>query len=158
MEGKPTLRPLSSDPRLIRLCGRSMRLEIVKRLRSGVLWMIGGLSLLVVLAATVSVDSSGDHTRPAGARAQIAAFLVALDTYHSDVGEFPTEAQGLRALRVDPGVPGWDGPYLLRDVPADPWGVPYRYRLDGGRPKVISFGGVTPEGKRTISGEKRPRQ
>lgn len=58
--------------------------------------------------------------RPAATKAQIAVFLVALQNYHADTGEFPTEAQGLRALRINPGVHGWKGPYVVTDIARDP--------------------------------------
>jgi type II secretory pathway pseudopilin PulG len=28
-------------------------------------------------------------------------------------------------------VPGWDGPYMPRDIPDDPWGNPYIYSPEG---------------------------
>lgn len=66
------------------------------------------------------------------ARAQIEAFGQALDQYRLDTGRYPTTEQGLVALRAAPaGVGNWQGPYLKRDVPLDPWGQPYQYKAPG---------------------------
>src|SRR5512137_735756 len=60
------------------------------------------------------------------ARAQIENFMSALDSYFLDTGKFPTPQQGLTALRVrQEGDAKWNGPYLKKDIPADPWGNPF---------------------------------
>jgi general secretion pathway protein G len=77
------------------------------------------------------------------ARAQIEAFSQALDQYRLDVGQYPTSEQGLSALRAAPaGVSKWQGPYLKRDVPLDPWGRPYVYQSPGqhGEVDLLSLG------------------
>lgn len=81
----------------------------------------------------------------AAARAQLEALARALDTYRLDTGRYPTAAQGLAALRERPaGEPRWNGPYLQKDVPPDPWGKPYAYRTPpaGGKGdfELLSFG------------------
>jgi general secretion pathway protein G len=66
------------------------------------------------------------------AQAQISALTSALNTYRLDVGQFPNDEQGLAALTARPnGVPRWDGPYLQKGVPPDPWGRPYLYKSPG---------------------------
>ena len=66
------------------------------------------------------------------ARAQIDALDKALQSYRLDTGRFPNTSQGLKALVVAPGdEPRWRGPYLRNDVPPDPWGIAYQYRLPG---------------------------
>jgi general secretion pathway protein G len=81
---------------------------------------------------------------------QVTALLKALQSYRADTGEFPTEAQGLQALRVNPGVRAWKGPYLAKDIPPDPWDEAYRYRVDSSGAQVFSLGGGSPKGERTI--------
>ena len=77
------------------------------------------------------------------ARAQIEALGQALDQYRLDTGRYPTSEQNLAALRAAPsGVARWNGPYLKRDVPQDPWGHPYQYRSPGqhGEYDLMSLG------------------
>jgi general secretion pathway protein G len=65
-------------------------------------------------------------------RAQIVGFDNALQQYRLDVGSFPSTEQGLQALQTRPdGVAKWDGPYLAKSVPMDPWGRPYVYVSPG---------------------------
>lgn len=67
------------------------------------------------------------------ARAQIALLGAALDMFRLDVGRYPTSQEGLEALRERPSGAGrWDGPYLKKETPRDPWGNPYVYRSPGG--------------------------
>ncbi|HMF28638.1 MAG TPA: type II secretion system major pseudopilin GspG, partial [Candidatus Cybelea sp.] len=76
-------------------------------------------------------------------QAQIAAFEKALDTYRLDVGHYPTTEQGLTALVARPqNEPKWNGPYLQKAVPLDPWGKAYQYKSPGehGEFDVFSFG------------------
>jgi general secretion pathway protein G len=65
-------------------------------------------------------------------RAQIDALEKALEQYRLDVGRYPANEVGLAALlQAPPNEPRWNGPYLKRAVPADPWGRPYVYRAPG---------------------------
>ncbi len=89
------------------------------------------LAILAMLAAVVvpRVFRSLEKAKVNTAKTQIAAFETAIAAYRLDVGSFPTTDQGLQALRTEPsGVENWDGPYLPKDVPADPWGHPYVYK------------------------------
>ena len=66
------------------------------------------------------------------AKAQIEAFGRALDAYRLDIGRYPTVEQGLAALIVRPNDEAkWQGPYLQKQIPLDPWGHPYIYRIPG---------------------------
>lgn len=90
------------------------------------------------------------QARAATARAQISAFQTALGIYKLDTGNFPTTEQGLQALRVTPaGVKNWNGPYLPKEIPLDPWGNAYVYRYpaqQGEEPEIISYGADGREG------------
>ena len=77
------------------------------------------------------------------ARAQLESLGQALDQYRIDVGRYPSQEQGLAALREAPAnVPQWRGPYLKRNVPLDPWGRPYLYAQPGqhGEYDLLSLG------------------
>ena len=68
------------------------------------------------------------------AKAQIDALEKALDQYRLDTGHYPSTEVGLAALIERPAnEPKWNGPYLRKGVPADPWGRPYLYRTPGQR-------------------------
>ncbi len=76
-------------------------------------------------------------------RAQIDALEKALDQYRLDTRHYPTTEQGLEALVAKPaGEQTWNGPYLKKAVPNDPWGRPYVYRNPGqkGDFDLVSYG------------------
>ena len=77
------------------------------------------------------------------AMAQIDALSKALDQYRLDVGHYPNSEIGLSGLFVKPSnETRWDGPYLKKNVPLDPWGKPYVYRQPGehGEYDLLSYG------------------
>lgn len=77
------------------------------------------------------------------AQAQIKGLETALDQYRLDVGRYPSTEQGLAALNTQPaGQARWQGPYLKKAVPPDPWGNSYQYRFPGehGDFDLYSFG------------------
>jgi general secretion pathway protein G len=68
------------------------------------------------------------------AKAQVEAFSRALDAYRLDVGAYPSTEEGLKVLFERPANnPKWNGPYLQKTVPDDPWGRPYVYKLPGSK-------------------------
>ena len=101
--------------------------------------------ILGLLAALVGPRMFGKvgGSRQKAAKAQITLFETALDTYKLDTSTYPTTSQGLEALRTQPsGVERWDGPYLPKNIPLDPWGHRYEYRYPGehGDYDIISYG------------------
>jgi general secretion pathway protein G len=101
--------------------------------------------ILGLLAALVGPRMFGKvgKSRQKAAKAQISLFETALDTYKLDTGKYPSTSEGLQALRVKPeGVERWDGPYLPKDIPKDPWGHLYDYRSPGehGDYDILSYG------------------
>jgi general secretion pathway protein G len=100
------------------------------------------IGLLAGLVAPRYFDQVG-RSNTQIARAQINALEKALDQYRLDMGTYPTSDAGLQALVVKPdGAERWQGPYLKKAVPPDPWGRPYHYRGPGehGDYDLFSFG------------------
>ena len=101
--------------------------------------------ILGLLAALVGPRMFGKvgKSKQKAAKAQISLFETSLDTYRLDVGKYPTTDHGLKALRVKPeDLEKWDGPYLPKDVPVDPWGKEYVYISPGehGDFDIVSMG------------------
>ncbi|MFZ2808091.1 MAG: type II secretion system major pseudopilin GspG [Desulfosalsimonadaceae bacterium] len=100
------------------------------------------LGLLAALVAPRMFSKVGTSKQKA-AKTQMSLFETALDTYRLDVGKYPTAELGLSALREKPGdTDNWDGPYLPKEIPADPWGQPYVYVYPGehGDYDIMSYG------------------
>jgi general secretion pathway protein G len=92
--------------------------------------------ILGLLAALVVPNfiKQEEKSKVKAARVQIESFGTALDTFRLDVGRYPSSQEGLEALRSRPsGLERWDGPYLKKEIPRDPWGNAYIYRSPGDR-------------------------
>ena len=111
--------------------------------------------ILGLLAALVGPRMFGkvDKAKQRAAKAQITLFETALDTYRLDVGKYPATENGLQALKVKPdNAKQWDGPYLPKEIPMDPWGNPYVYESPGehGEYDIICLGAdASPGGEGT---------
>ena len=124
----------------------------------------GGFTLLELLVVIVIIGLLVGYVAPRYfsqigksevqvAKAQIDGLEKALDQYRLDTRRYPSAEQGLDALTMRPSnEPNWNGPYLKKAVPADPWGRPYVYRNPGrnGEFDLVSYGR---DGKPGGSGE-----
>jgi general secretion pathway protein G len=74
--------------------------------------------------------------------AQIELIGQGLDHFRLDVGRYPTTQEGLNALMANSGIEKWDGPYLKKALPSDPWGKPFHYQCPGshGEYDLFSYG------------------
>ena len=88
-----------------------------------VIVILGLLMSLVAPKMFSKVGSSKQKT----ALAQMQMLQTSLDTYRLDVGDYPTTLSELRQSSKN----NWDGPYIPKNIPNDPWGNPYVYQSPG---------------------------
>lgn len=95
------------------------------------------IAIIATLAGVVAPALFGNvgRAKSTAARSQVEIFALALDAYRLDMGAYPTAIEGLSALRVPPlderQRDRWRGPYLRQNVPEDPWGAAWTYRMPG---------------------------
>jgi general secretion pathway protein G len=132
-----------------------------RRLRAGGFTLLELMVVLLILAMLASIAAPQvlkhlGKAKSQTAKIQVDALSAGLDFYHVDLGHFPTQEQGLKALLERPeNEPKWDGPYVKRDASLlDPWGRPYLYRVPGqhGAYDLYSLGA---DGKEGGDGEDR---
>ena len=94
--------------------------------------------LILGIIGAMAVIAIGPMQRNAyikAAQAQVSAFSTPLQAYRLDLANFPSTSQGLDALRSPPSdlasPTKWNGPYLAKPIPRDPWGNEYRYEHPG---------------------------
>jgi len=100
--------------------------------------------ILAMLAALVGpkLFTKVGKGKQSAAKTQIELLGQALDSYRLDTGHYPSTSEGLNALVTSTGATGWDGPYLKKALPNDPWGKPYQYQSPGthGEYDIFSYG------------------
>jgi len=104
-----------------------------------VIIILGLISALVAPKFFGKVDKAKTKT----AKAQIELLGSALDSFRLDNDRYPSTAEGLNALREKPAeLKDWDGPYLPKKVPLDPWDRPYIFKCPGehGDYDLFSYG------------------
>lgn len=115
---------------------------------------ISGFTLLELLVVVVIIGLLAGFVAPryfgqvgksevTVTRAQLDALEKALDQYRLDTGRYPSTELGLKALVERPAnEPKWNGPYLRKAIPLDPWGKPYLYRIPGEKTDfdLVSYG------------------
>jgi general secretion pathway protein G len=116
--------------------------------RSGGFTLIELLVVMVIIGLLAALVGprfirQEEKAKIKAAKAQIELLSTALDTFRLDVGRYPTTEEGLEALRTKPGgLERWDGPYLKKELPLDPWGKAYVYKSPGehGPFDIVSYG------------------
>ena len=124
-------------------------LGVVKRRKFTVSDLVWGgvVAVAVLLIALLTLPnlllrrpSHDEHGRD---KANLAMLCSVIDQFRLDCGRYPTDSEGLSALREAPkGLEGWHGPYLQKMPPLDTWGRPYFYEAKGRTGYVIELLGA----------------
>lgn len=102
------------------------------------------IAIVLILTTSVGIAVVGNigKAKEVSARDNIQSFATALDLYLLDVGRYPTAEQGLNALWekpiLEPFPDGWNGPYIKKKIPQDPWNNEFDYSSPG--PNGLPFG------------------
>ena len=95
------------------------------------------IAMLAVMVAPNLFNQQAGAMRDV-ALTEISTLEAALDIYRLDVGEYPDSLDGL--MEDDTDRASWNGPYLRRAVPTDPWDNEYVYEASGREFTLISYG------------------
>ena len=119
-----------------------MKLQNAKSKESGftlieILVVMAIISMLAIMVAPNLFRQQAGAMRDV-ARTEISTLEAALDIYRLDVGKYPDSLDGL--MTNDSGRASWNGPYLRRSVPLDPWDNDYIYDASGRDFTLISYG------------------
>jgi len=120
---------------------------------------VGGFTLIELLVVIVIIGLLAAFVAPKYfkqigrsktqiARAQIESLEKALDQYRIDTGHYPATELGLAALVNRPlSEPNWNGAYLKKAIPVDPWGMPYVYNTPGREEREYDIVSYAADGK-----------
>jgi len=95
------------------------------------------IAMLAVMVAPNLFNQQAGAMRDV-ALSEISTLEAALDIYRLDVGEYPDSLEGL--MENDTDRASWNGPYLRRSLPKDPWENDYVYESNGRDFTLLSYG------------------
>ena len=132
----------------------------MRRARSAGFTLIELLVVLVILGLLLGLvgprvlDYLGTAKSDTAAL-QIKQLSATLDLMRIDIGRYPTQEEGLKALMTQPkGAKEWSGPYLKgTGVPNDPWDRPFIYRFPGRHGQAFDLLSLGADGREGGSGE-----
>ncbi len=107
------------------------------------------IATLVVPQLFKKVESSKKKI----AKTQIILLENAFKMFKLDTGRYPSSEEGFKILMNNTGnISNWDGPYLEKGIPKDPWDKEYHYVYPGKNYifEIYSFGA---DGKKGGDGE-----
>jgi general secretion pathway protein G len=105
--------------------------------------------ILTVLAGVVVTNflNKPDQARRVATRTTAKNVEAAINLFQIDCGRLPTNDEGIDALLNDPGIAGWNGPYL-QEPPLDGWGRPFQYTAPGEHlPRFFDVASPGPDGQ-----------
>jgi len=113
------------------------------------------VAIIGMLAAMVVPRLVGrtQQAKVARAKSDIAAIGLALDLYELDVGQHPSTLEGLVADEPPSTFSAeakaqWNGPYLKKGLPKDPWGRPYVYGQESKHNQDYDLYSMGPDGQK----------
>ncbi|HYV96532.1 MAG TPA: type II secretion system major pseudopilin GspG [Gemmatimonadaceae bacterium] len=118
------------------LHNRGRRARLRRRFGFTLIEILVVIVVIAILATLVapSIFQNVGAAKTATAKSQIEMLSTALDSYRLSTGSYPTTEQGLNALNERPSIDppaNWNGPYLRKAVPLDPWNRAYVYIFPG---------------------------
>lgn len=102
-----------------------------------VMIVVGGL--VIGRANMIAGIKAGRLARIRDSEDELRALRIALERFREDCGRYPTAAEGLKALVINPGITNWGGNYV-NIVKPDPWHTPYLYKQPGTNLLLMSAG------------------
>jgi general secretion pathway protein G len=113
--------------------------------------MLVVIAIIGLIAAVLTPSLMGQlgRARVKSAQLQLESVAAAVEMFHSDVGRYPTQGEGLKVLMSEPAdVEGWTGPYVKSaGALKDPWVGEILYRAaDDDVFEVVSLGSDRKQG------------
>ena len=112
------------------------------------------VGIIGVLAAMVVPRLAGrtEQAKIARAKSDIATIGLALDLYELDIGQYPSALDTLVAKEPPADLSEdartkWNGPYLKKGLPKDPWGRPYEYKKESQHNQDYDLSSAGPDGQ-----------
>ncbi len=110
--------------------------------------------IIGVLAAMVIPRFAGrtEQARIARAKSDIAIIGQALDLYELDIGQYPESLEMLVQREAPSSLEEgaalrWNGPYLKKGLPKDPWGSHYHFRAESQHNQDYDLYSLGPDGQ-----------
>jgi len=140
---KPYLKPNMNRNTPGNSCGKPKGFTLIEIIIVVIIMSL--IAALVVPRLFKKVEKSKQQI----AKTQIILLENAVKMFKLDTGRYPASEEGMKALLEKPAnISNWDGPYLEKGLPDDPWGRKYIYIYPGKNYtyEIVSLGADGKEG------------
>lgn len=104
---------------------------------------------IIAMVAIPNILSYLEGAKKSTAKQTVKALENGITLYYAHVGKYPDRLQDLMRAPTDEKIKKkWQGPYLKGDeIPEDPWGNPYQYKITQGAKHPYDLYSFGPNGR-----------
>ena len=110
------------------------------------LMVLSAIFAILITMVTQNIFGINNESRVIEVNQNLRSIEGALSVYRKELGDYPSNEEGLTVLIETQSTPDWQGPYLRDDLLSDPWNRPYYYERTASHYRLYTLGADGKEG------------
>ncbi len=110
------------------------------------LMVLSAIFAILITMVTQNIFGINNESRVIEVNQNLRSIEGALSVYRKELGDYPSNEEGLTVLIETQSKSNWQGPYLRDDLLSDPWNRPYYYERTPSHYRLYTLGADGKEG------------
>lgn len=110
------------------------------------LMVLSAIFAILITMVTQNIFGINNESRVIEVNQNLRSIEGALSVYRKELGDYPSNEEGLTVLIETQSTQDWQGPYLRADLLSDPWNRPYYYERTALHYRLYTLGADGKEG------------
>lgn len=110
------------------------------------LMVLSAIFAILITMVAQNIFGINNESRVIEVNQNLRSIEGALSVYRKELGDYPSNEEGLSVLIKAQSTPDWKGPYLRADLLSDPWNRPYYYERTPSHYRLYTLGADGKEG------------